>query len=88
MKVLEVIHLRQMGHSNQSILDVLRATVKAECDGSEVTVLSRIGLASDLSIHIAREVHHPENLQSVTGQRLVAALNEYGLVEHTLWKEM
>ena len=88
MKRLEIIHLRSSGEPLESLGNRIRGSLGAVDKNTEVTLYRREGLETDIAIHL----HHLEppvrEGPSGLGLRLASALRAFGLVEHTLWKEL
>ncbi len=53
-----------------------------------IMAYSRALIDMDYSIHIFHDSNKVENLGSPLGARLVKALKEFGLVNHTVWVEI
>ena len=88
MNALEIIHLRSSSEPIESLADRIRESLwdKGRNEGV-FTIYRRDGLATDLAVHI----RHPDDggeLPSLLGLHLVTSLAAYGLVEHSVWKEM
>ena len=49
---------------------------------------SRVSIDTNFSIHIFHDSKKIENSGSRLGLRLAAALKEFGLVHHSIWREM
>ncbi len=83
MSHLEIIQLRSAG----KILDDLFHEIKASIgDAENIRVYRRDGLETDLSIHIYHNINL-EGKPSSLGSRLTFTLKDFGLVEHSFWKE-
>lgn len=86
MSRLEIIHLRSSGE----VLDALGRRIR-ESLGTEnavVTLFRREGLETDVAVHI-RHLEAPERSgPSRLGLQVASSLRAFGLVEHTLWREM
>lgn len=87
MKTLEIIHLRLAGDSPQTLVDVIRKSVSSEPDCIEVRIYRHARLATDLVVHLHREVTGRSDQASDVGTRLASLLREYGMVEHSVWVE-
>lgn len=89
MRTLEIVHLRSSGESLETLIDLIKESIWADGNGSEVaTIYRRSGLATDIAIHIRRDRSSSGNGPIALACRLTAALREYGIVEHTVWEEM
>jgi hypothetical protein len=53
-----------------------------------IMAFSRVSIDTDFSIHIFHDSKKIENSGSRLGLRLAAALKEFGLVHHSIWREM
>ena len=91
MKWLEIIELRSAG-SNQALLEShlknLLDEVRNEAKQQAIKVYRRVIVDTDFSIHLMHNSKKLENSGSPLGLRLVSALKEYGLVNHSVWIEM
>jgi hypothetical protein len=90
MNWLEIIELRTANsfHKNLElkISNVLEEFHKSATDHI-IKVYNRIGLNSDISIHI---LHHSNNSDvngSIEAFQLVSALKDFGLTNHSIWIE-
>lgn len=89
MKRLEVIHLRSSGEPLDSLGRRIRESIRAEATNTDVVALyRRDGLETDLAVHIHLSRAPGADEPSALGLRLASALKAFGLVEHTLWKEL
>ena len=91
MKWIELIHLRS-ATGNRKILESklhgLIDEVNREEKGQVIVAYNRILIDSDFSIHILHDSKKPETNGSRLGLRLIDALKEFGLVNHSIWMEM
>ena len=88
MKIVEIIHVRLAAENLQSLGESIRRSVNTRSNGEVFTVYQRCNLESDLAIHIHRKDDDEKEGASRLGLHLAAALKAYGMVEHTIWKEM
>lgn len=88
MRIIEIIHLRTAGAALEGLCDILTKSIGAESEPIQITLLRRVGLDSDLAIHIRHPAGPRTKKSSEIGPRLASALEAYGLVEHTLWEEV
>ena len=88
MNALEIIHLRSSSEPIESLADRIRESLwnDGRTDGV-FTIYRRDGLATDLAVHI-RHRDDGSEVPSRLGLHLVTSLAVYGLVEHSVWKEM
>ena len=87
MTILEIIQLRATREPLAPLIDEIRASTR-RIDRAEVVMMyRRVGLETDLAIHIRRTELAEGSRQSDTGLRLASALKAHGLVEHTVWEE-
>ena len=90
MQWLEIISLRS-GAKNK---DVLEQKLRQLCGALErenrktAVAYSRDQIDSDYCIHLRHQMEDVERGGSSLGLRLVEALKEFGLVHHSVWKEM
>ena len=88
MSTLEIIHLRSSSEPVESLADRIRESLWDEGRSDGVfTLFKRAGLTTDLAVHIRHDSHDAE-LPSRVGLNLVSALAAYGLVKHSVWREM
>lgn len=91
MKWLEIIELRS-AECNRNVLrsrlQKLSDEMAKETGKQSVKAFSSVKTESDFSIHLIHHSKEAEYCGSPLGLRLVAALKEFGLVNHTIWVEM
>ena len=89
MSRLDIIHLRSAGESVESLSRKIQASIAGRDDGTTiVTLFRRVGLETDVAVHIRRpEVPDPEGAGELA-RILAAALRDYGLVEYAKWEEI
>lgn len=90
MKWLEIIELRSVGKNRTEMelqLNNLIAEVKQETRQQAIKVYSHITVETDFSIHLHSDSKSADIGGSPLGQRLVSALKECGLVNHSVWVE-
>ena len=91
MKWIELIQLRSAGSNRELLISKLQRLVD-EVDRKRkrqvIMAFSRESIDTDFSIHIIHDSKKIENSGSRLGLRLVAALKEFGLVHHSIWREM
>jgi hypothetical protein len=89
MSTLEIIHLRSSIEPVESLIDSIKESIwDAGHNGKVVTMYRRHGVATDVAIHIRRNVSVADNSSSSLAVRLANALKDYGLVEHSVWEEI
>jgi len=88
MKWLEVIKLRSAGKDSRLLEELLLSIEKFNQSGLvETKTFHHAALESDWSVHLRWESVRPEQNGSTLGLRLAKALEEFGLVDHSLWIE-
>jgi hypothetical protein len=87
MSTLEIIHLRASSEPATGLTDRIRESLSGEGrNPEEFVIYRRDGLAADLAIHIR---HRDDcDLPSTLGLQLVATLEDFGMVTHSVWHEM
>ena len=88
MKRLEVIHLRTPGGVGAELARQVAESLAVPggcCD--VVRFYRRVGLDSDVAIHIHIVEDDSGPGPSTLGLHLASALRAYGLVEHSVWEE-
>jgi len=89
MKWIEIILIRSSS-SESSILEqelMLLMEQVNQVEEGKMNIYRQHDLNSDISIHLS----HDDELKlkgSTLGLRLVSALNEHGIVNHTIWQEI
>ena len=88
MKWLEVIKLRSAGNDSELLEELLLSIERFSQDGLvEMKTYYHAALETDLSVHLHWESGRVEQDGSAFGLRLVQALKEFGLVDHSIWIE-
>lgn len=88
MKITEIIHVRLSAGMPQSLSEKIRKSIGPEISADVFTIYQRDNLESDLAVHLHREESSTQCGPSQLGLHLASSLKEYGLVEHTVWKEV
>ena len=91
MKWLEMIELRSVECHRElleSQLQQLIHDVNKETDPQAIRAYHRVTIDTDVSIHLVHESTHAERNGSPLGVRLASSLQEFGLVNHSVWIEM
>ena len=87
MKRLEIIHLRLAGALPPGLFEEIRASTTNTRDPASVALYWRVNVENDVAIHLHLEESGPDSQASDLGVRLAAGLKEYGMVEHTVWRD-
>jgi alkyl hydroperoxide reductase subunit AhpF len=90
MKWLEIIELRSVGKNRTEMelqLKNLIDEVKQKTRQQAIKVYSHITVETDFSIHLHNDSKRADISGSPLGHRLVSALKEFGLVNHSVWIE-
>ncbi len=86
---LEVIHLCRAGDSLDDLCDQIRDSVSDDHDlAGNIRFFQHKGLVTDLAIHIYHHGVSGDEIPSDIGLRIAASLKTYGLVKHSVWKEL
>ena len=88
---LEIIELRTSGRNRQkleSVLEELLAGLNADAEQEQVKVYRSRSIESDYCLHLHFQAENSNREGSPLGLRMVSALQEYGLVHHSIWCEM
>lgn len=91
MKWAEVIVLRAAGSNREALESKLRkliGDVEKEKKREAIKVYSRVLIDTDFCIRITHSSNQIKNGGSKLGLRIVSALKEFGLVNHSIWTEM
>jgi hypothetical protein len=91
MKWIEVIQLRSVDSNRERLQSILQRLIDEVDKGRKkqaIMAYSRVLVDTDFSINISHNSKKVENGGSRLGLRLVAALKEFGLVNHSIWIEM
>jgi hypothetical protein len=90
MNWLEIIELRSAGFDKGTVekqLEKLLGEFEKNMVGKGIKSYRRVSVDSDFSIHLLHETEQIETWGSELGLRLVSALREFGMINHTIWKE-
>jgi len=91
MKWIEVIQLRS-AEINRNLLESKLNRLIGDADrGSNKQVImaySRVLIDTDFSIHLCHDSNEAKHDGSRLGVRIVNALKEFGLVNHSVWVEI
>jgi hypothetical protein len=87
LKILEIIHIRFVAEKPDSMIESIRKSIDSSPGVEFSTIYRRDELKTDLAIHLQRNDAGEHGTASDIGIRLASALKEFGLVEHTVWKE-
>ena len=86
---LEIIHLRSSGTSLESLIDAMKESISASDKSKEIiTMYCREGLETDVAIHLRDTDASTTRGQSTLGLRFASELKAFGLVEHSVWREL
>ena len=91
MKWIEVIQLRSVDSNRERLQSKLQKLMNEpgnETKKMAIKSYSRAMIDTDFSINISHDSKKVENGGSRLGLHLVAALKEFGLVNHSIWIEM
>ena len=86
MKRLEIIHLRLAGALPPDLFEEIRRST-ANTRASSVDLYCRVNVETDVAIHLHLNESGPDDQACGLGLRLAAGLKEYGMVEHTVWRD-
>jgi hypothetical protein len=87
MRRLEIIHLRLAGALPSGLLEEIRQSATTARETATVDLYCRENVENDVAIHLQLKPSGPGAQASDLGLRLAAALKEYGMVEHTVWRD-
>jgi hypothetical protein len=87
MTILEVIHLRMAGVGAQTLVDVIRESVRSDPELSDISIYRHATLETDLVVHLHRSTPDKGDRACACGERLASLLRGYGMVEHSVWLE-
>jgi hypothetical protein len=86
MNWIEIIKLRSAGKTPEPLKAFLSAIGKnGQCGPKEVRVYRHAAWDTDWSLHLHWESEQPGNTGSALGLRLSKALEEFGLIDHSIW---
>ncbi len=85
MKRLEIIHLRLAGNYPADLTARIHRSAAARQSAIDIEIYRQEGVIDDLSVHL-RHRDNDEVLPSALGLSLAAALKEYGMVDHSIWR--
>ena len=87
MRRLEIVHVRWTGPRSGDVAAAVREAAADLNASGRVEIYRREGVATDVSIHL-RHGADPSNPElAILAARLVAALREVGMVDHSIWLE-
>jgi hypothetical protein len=86
MTRLEIIHLRLAGPTPPDLVADISRAIGVGGAAARAHIYRHATLAGDLSIHLPLE-SGDEAERSILGTHLAQALQEHGMVEHTVWVE-
>lgn len=86
MHRLEIIHLRLAGRPTPGLVAGLLQALDTADESHPVRIYRHASIPGDLSIHLRTGSSAPEDHRALVAH-LVGALQEHGLVEHTVWIE-
>jgi len=90
MKWIEIVELRTVEGNKQLLklqLKELIREVDEELQGKRIKIYKRVTIETDFSIHLFHETKRIETCGSELGLRLVSALKDFGMVNHSTWVE-
>ena len=91
MKWIEVIRLRSVGRNREMLESKIQGLIKEVRMGGQNQVIMAYGrllIHTDFIIHLYHDSGKVEREGSRLGLCLVNALEEYGLVNHSMWTEL
>ena len=91
MKWIEVIQLRSVDSVRERLDAKLQGLIdQVEKGGKKQVIMaySRVLIDTDFSIHILHDSKKVEKGGSRLGIRIVTALKEFGLANHSIWVEL
>lgn len=89
MKWLEVIDIRIVSKDHvliESYLQQLYDQIKDK--KQQIRIFNKLNLDTDFSIHLMFDSTDTNSKGSPLGQNIVSTLNEFGLVNHSVWMQM
>ena len=89
MNRLEIVHLRSSREPIEALCNRIRESIGTGEEPAEVVTLHRrVGLGTDIAVHIHHLGVPGREGPSALACHLTSALRAYGLVEYTVWEEM
>ncbi len=85
MKWVEIIKLRSAGNDPRGLNDLLLPMSDLRQSGLEIGIYRHAALESDVSIHLYWDTEGPVRSGSELGLQLARTLEEFGLVDHSIW---
>ena len=85
MQWMEIIKLRSAGNDLRRLDDLLLPIRELMQSGLEIRIYRHAALESDLSIHLYWDTERSERSGSGLGLQLAGILEEFGLVDHSVW---
>lgn len=90
MKWIEIVELRSAGSTRRQLephLQELIDQLEKREENQKVRLYYRLGIDTDISIHLFNNSSEAKKRGSPLGARLSSVLKAYGLVNHTIWIE-
>ena len=91
MKWLEIVELRATKNRKtmlESLLKNLFNEVGAGAQKQAIRIYSLVTVDTDFSVHLRHDSEMVETTGSPLGLQIKSALKEFGLVSHTIWREI
>jgi hypothetical protein len=87
VKWLEIIKLRRAGNGEEILGEFLGSLANSGQIGEliEIRTYRHASFESDLNVHLYWESERPEPNGSALGLRLAQVLEEFGLMNHSVW---
>jgi hypothetical protein len=88
MKWIEIIKLRSGRKAREPLKAFLSAIAKnGQCGLIQTRIYRHAAWETDWSLHLHWESERPDKNGSALGLRLSQALEEFGLIDHSIWIE-
>ena len=91
MRVIEIIEIRLARHSNHKLeteIEQVINDIRKDESGNTMKMYKKLNLNTDYMIIIVNPKSRTDSKSSYLGQRLKAALSDFGLINHTFWNEV
>ena len=86
--ILEILHLRLAGRVSPLLPDAIRSIAGKNARGVSIHIYQQEELETDLLVQLHYGADAGGEGTADLGERLASLLREYGMIEHSVWKEL
>lgn len=91
MNLLEIIEIRtphKFWTEAEKVFQMLLADIKNHSCKMEIKLYKRLNMDTDYSIQLIIDSHDCSKDCSVLGSKIIDQIKHFGIVNHTVWKEI